>query len=131
MWQGVKTGVIHAIFVWIVTTAIKTLWSKYGKTQMQEFTARCIKVATNTQSDQPIGVRTYIWLIVAPFISMMATPYFLNALIKLYYGRHQGGMYVRHTGGILTAGSTIYGFEICPGDFMSLDGEYYLAVPIW
>jgi len=79
-----------------------------------------------------LSTGTLCWLIAAPFFCMMLTPYMINIAEKLYTGNFKSNFYLRQTT-YWYSGETIYqsGFEICPSDFLVLEGEYYFAVPIW
>jgi len=71
-------------------------------------------------------------LIAAPFVFMILTPYMINLLKRVYTGNHHNSVYVKRNGGFFENSSPpIYAIEICPSDFLTLEGEYYFAIPVW
>jgi hypothetical protein len=79
--------------------------------------------------DIPFSVLVY--LVSAPFLFMILTPYLINAVQKVYTGNHHSTFYIREGSGLFHSTPTVYGIEFCPSDFLTLEGEYHFAVPIW
>lgn len=82
-------------------------------------------------SEDGMPVHILFWLIMAPFLCMLMTPYLINTARKLWTGNHHTQFFVRKGGSLFGASATVYGFEFSPSDFLVLEGEYYIAIPIW
>lgn len=130
--EQVKASFTHAIIVYFVTSAVKMSWSKWINSPAKPaapFKEHVVLHEKEASMDSP-SFRLVSWLMGAPFVCMILTPYLVNVGHRLYTGNHHSSIYVRQVSG-WDGPTTIYGFELCLSDFVNLEGEYYLAIPIW